>query len=118
MGEHSYDFENDILTFKIKDRNYSLSEEFNNLVMDIDTEGFITGLRIFDASKVFKLSKQALNCIKSFEFHTEVENNIINFQLRFQYILRNKKTVIQGQDFIREATDSTIKNSEVSCSTA
>ena len=45
-GEYDYDYRNDILLFKIKDRNYLKSLEFENLVIDFDDKGFITGLRI------------------------------------------------------------------------
>lgn len=116
-GEYSYDYEHDILLFKIRNRNYAMSIEFDNFIVDIDEEGFITGLRIFDASQVFKLSKVALNNLKSFEFHTRAENGVISVQLRFNCILRNS-VIKQGHDFVREATDSHIKNSEVVCTVA
>lgn len=114
-GEYTYDYRNDILLFKIKERKYKISIDFGNLIVDVDEEGFITGLRIFDASQAFKLSKIALNNIRSFEFHTRVEDKIINIQLRFTSILRNRPIIKQGHDFIREAFDSNIKNSEVLC---
>ena len=113
-GEYHYDYRNDILLFKIKDRNYKISIDFGNLIVDVDEEGFITGLRIFDASRVFKLPKLALNNLRSFEFHTKVEEKVISIQLRFNCILRNS-IIKQGQDFVREAVDSQIKNSEVLC---
>jgi len=116
-GGYSYDYGNDILLFKIRDRNYAISIEFDNFIVDIDEEGFITGSRIFDASKVFKLSKVALNNLKSFEFHTRAENGVISVQLRFNCVLRNS-VIKQGHDFVREATDSHIKNSEVLCTVA
>ena len=113
-GEYIYDYRNDTLLFKIRDRNYKVSIDFDNLVVDVDEEGYMTGLRIFDASQVFKLSKLALSNVKSFEFHTKVEDKVISIQLRFNCILRNS-VVKQGQDFVREAVDSSIKNSEVLC---
>ena len=51
-GQLLYDSKHDILTFKIKDRDYKMSVEFQNFTIDIDTENFVTGIRIFDASKV------------------------------------------------------------------
>ncbi len=117
-GEYSYDYKNDILLFKIKDREYKLSLDFGNLIVDIDKEGFITGLRIFDASQIFKLSKLALKDVKQFEFNTKVEEKVITIQLRFMSMLRNKSLVKQGQDFIREAIDSKVKDSEVICTIA
>ena len=117
-GEYTYDYRNDILLFKIKDRQYKISIEFENLIVDIDKEGYITGLRIFDASKVFKLSKLALNSVKRFEFNTKVENKVITIQLRFISVLRNRPVIKHGQDIVSEATDSHIKNSEVLCTVA
>lgn len=117
-GEVKYDHRNDVLLFKIRDRDYSISMDFGNLVADLDKEGFITGLRIFDASKVFEMHKLALNGIKNFEFKTKVENKVVTIQLRFTSTLRNKPTIKQGQDFVREALSSQIKDSEVICSVA
>ena len=114
-GEYSYDFKNDTLFFKIKDREYDHSIDFDNLIIDIDTEGFITGLRIMDASDIFRLEKTALMSVKSFEFHTQSEDKVINIQLRFMATLRNKSLVAQGQDFVREALQSNIEDSKVVC---
>ncbi|MBI2654859.1 DUF2283 domain-containing protein [Candidatus Woesearchaeota archaeon] len=117
-GEYTYDFRNDVLLFKIKDRDYAMSIEFENLIVDIDTKGYITGLRLFDASQLFKLSKLALNSVKNFEFNTKVEDKVITIQLRFTSVLRNKPVISHGQDIVRETSDSHIRNSEVLCTVA
>ena len=117
-GEYTYDYRNDVLLFKIMDRECAISIDFDNLIVDIDKEGFITGLRIFDASQVFKLSKMALNSVRAFEFNTKVEDKIITIQLRFTSISSNKPVIKQGQDFVREALSSQIKDSEVLCTVA
>ena len=114
-GEYTYDYRNDILLFKTKNRDYLKSIDFDNIALDIDKEGFITGARVFDASKIFNLSKLALKNIKKFEFHSKAENRIITIQLRFTAMLRNKPVIKHGQDFIREAIHSKIKDSEVTC---
>lgn len=117
-GEYTYDYANDILLFKTKDRDYAKSLDLGNLIVDIDTEGFITGLRLFDASKILKLSKITLNNLKQFEFNADVEDKIITVQLRFTCVIRNAQKIVQGQDFIREATSTSIQNSEVVCTVA
>jgi len=114
-GEYSYDYKNDIMIFKIRNREYAQSLDFGNLIADIDTKGFITGLRIMDASTIFKLKKIALRSLKSFEFNSQVEDKVINIQLRFMAVLRNKPIVTHGQDFVREALQSNIENSKVVC---
>ncbi len=114
-GQYDYDYKNDILMFKTKEREYSTSLEFDNLVIDIDIEGYVTGLRVFDATKVFKLTKITLKNVKHFEFHTQVEDKIIKIQLRFDAVLRNKPIIKQGQDFERAALESNINNSELFC---
>ena len=112
-GLYNYDYSNDLLCFKIKDREYMHSIDFGNLILDVDKEGFITGLRIFDASKVFGLSKLALKNVKEFEFNTSAEDNVIKIQLKFIPVLRNKALIRQGQDFERELVDSKIEDSKV-----
>lgn len=117
-GEQIYDFDNDILTFKVKDREYDKSIDFDNFVIDLDTEGYIIGIRIFDASKVFKIKKFGLKNINSFEFNSSIKDKIITVQLKFMYVLRNRQIAIQGQDFIREALHTKINDSEVLCTVA
>lgn len=118
LGIYNYDYENDLLLFKIKEREYTRSLDFGNLIVDIDKEGFITGLRIFDASEVFRMDKIALKKVKQFEFHTRVEDKVIEIQLRFTAMLRNKAIIKQGQDFVRESLESDIKDGEVLCTVA
>ena len=111
-GESDYDYINDILFFKIKDRGYHKSIEFEDIVLDIDKEGFITGIQIFDASEVFKLSKEALREIKKWAFEIKIENNTINIHLIFKVNSRNK-IIERGQSIIRKSP-SLLKDSEIS----
>lgn len=117
-GEYDYDYKNDLLYFKIKNREYDSSLDFGNLVADIDKEGFITGLRIFDASKILGIPKVALKNVQEFEFNTSAEDNIIKIQLKFIPVLRNKKLLRQGQDFERALTGSEMEDCKVEATTA
>ncbi len=117
-GEFVYDFRNDILLFKIKDRDYLKSIDFDNFTLDIDTEGFITGIRVFDATQIFGLSKVALKNIKKFEFNTHVEQKVITLQLKFTSIVRNKPVIMGSENFVREAMRSNIEDSELVCTAA
>ncbi len=117
-GECIYDYVNDLLLFKIKNRDYLKSLDFDNLIVDIDKEGFITGLRIFDASKIFNIPKIALKNIKSFRFSARVEDKKVTIQLEFIPILRNKPLIKQGQNLVREAIGSEVNNSDVLCTIA
>jgi len=112
-GEMDYDYANDILFFKVKDRDYDHSLELEDLVLDIDKEGFITGIQIFDASKMFSLEKESLRNVKKWEFKIRTEGNVIFIQLLFEILWRNK-VVERGQNVIRESS-SLLNNSEVLC---
>lgn len=116
-GETKYDYSNDILLLKIKERDYKKSIELDNLVVDFDSEDFIYGLRIFDASKVLELPKESLRNIQKFDFKAMVEDNIIYIKLSFVATLRNKELVRQGQDIVREA-ETEIEDSEMVCTVA
>mgnify|MGYP006309567921 FL=1 len=113
---HTYDYKNDVLLFKIKGRKYKESIEFDDVVIDLDEEEFITGIRIFDASAFFNLPKQTLKTITAFSFDTRIEANIVTVNLHFTTRYRNKEVLHQGQNLIRQAT-STINDSQASCST-
>ena len=116
-GETKYDYSNDVLLLKIKDRDYKKSIELDNLVVDFDSEDFIYGLRIFDASKVLELPKESLRNIQKFDFKAMVEDNIIYIKLSFVATLRNKGLIRQGQDIVREA-ETDIEDSEMVCTVA
>lgn len=89
-GEFLYDYKYDILTFKMKDRNYKKSIEFQNFTIDIDDKNFVTGIRIFDASRVFKANKYILKNIVKGEFKANVENKILTITINFMGKQRNR----------------------------
>ncbi len=89
-GEMDYDYVNDILFFKIKNREYAFSIEFHNMVVDIDEEMFIVGIQIFEASKFLRMTKQNLREIPKWRFSSKLENNTIEIRLDYQIKIRNK----------------------------
>jgi hypothetical protein len=103
-GEFLYDFTQDTLMFKIKDRNYKMSAEFQNFIADIDTEGFVTGVRVFDASKVFGIDKYTLKNIVNWKFDSIVESGMITIRLNFVGKVRNKE--IPVENFTQQLTTS------------
>ncbi len=119
-GEFVYDFNNDILMFKVKDRDYQNSVEFQNFVADIDTEGFVTGIRVFDASYVFGIDKYTLKHIIKWEFKTVVESGMITIRLAFVGQVRNKE--IPVENFTQQLTTSLsgydLTDSSVECAVA
>lgn len=88
-GEMDYDYVNDILLFKVKDREYSHSLEFNNLVIDIDSEDFIVGLQIFDASAFLGVPKINLK-INKWKFKARIAGNLIEVRLTCEINIRNR----------------------------
>jgi len=113
-GQVDYDYKNDILFFKIKGREYMKSIDLDDVVVDVDKEGFITAAQIFDASKLFKIDKKVLMTIRSWQFEAKAENNVISLNITFEMLRRNKVIVEKGQNLIRETTSS-LGNSEVMC---
>src|SRR3989344_5740686 len=85
-----YDFTYDILTFHIKNRDYKMSVEVQNFIIDIDTEDFVIGVRVIDASKVFSLNKAVLRDIVQGQFKAVIRDNVITVRLGFIGKMRNK----------------------------
>ena len=112
-GEMNYDYSNDILFFKVKDRIYDRSIELEDIVLDIDNEGYITGIQIFGASKMFSVDKNTLRNVQKWGFKVRIEGRIISVQLMFEMLRRNK-LVERGQNLIRESS-SILTDSEVMC---
>jgi hypothetical protein len=77
--------------------------EFENLIVDIDDEGFIVGIRVMDASSTLRMPKYALKSIRQFEFSSRFEQDAITVQLNFTAMLRNKVLINKGQDILRDA---------------
>jgi uncharacterized protein YuzE len=91
-GEFYYDYKYDTLIFKIKGRDYKTSLEFQNFVIDIDTENYIMGIRIFDVSKVTGLDKIIFKNLVHGEFNASIKDNIIT--IRFTFIGKKRNILI------------------------
>jgi len=89
-GEMDYDYVNDILFFKVKNREYDFSLEFQNMVIDIDEEKFIVGIQIFDASMFLGISKINLKEIPKWQFKARINQGLIELRLFYQICIRNK----------------------------
>jgi len=89
-GEMDYDYVNDILFFKVKNREYDFSLEFQNMVIDVDEEQFITGIQIFEASKFLGITKMALRRIPTWQFKAKIKENLVEIRLFYQIEIRNR----------------------------
>lgn len=89
-GEFVYDLKTDILMAKICNRDYKMSVEFQNFIADVDTEGFVTGIRIFDASDVFGIDKHTLQNISKLDFKTTIKDGLMTVRLSFVGKAKNK----------------------------
>lgn len=87
-GVMDYDYKNDILFFKIDNREYDWSIEFENLVIDIDTEDFIVGLQIVNASRFLGVPKEHLK-INTWQFKARITPESIEIRLTCKVTIRN-----------------------------
>ncbi|MCK4647524.1 DUF2283 domain-containing protein [Candidatus Pacearchaeota archaeon] len=112
-GEWDYDFKYDVLFFKVKNRKYLKSIEVDNFVLDLDSEKFLTGIQIFDASEFLKTDKIMLREIPNWRFEAKIENNKIEVRLMFQIKLRNK--IIEKNPIIIQPIEQRLPNSQLIC---
>ena len=110
-GEMDYDYANDILFFKIKDREYNRSLEFENMVIDIDNEDYIVGIQIFNASQFLGMEKAYLGKIPKWQFKSKVRDNIIEVRLFYQIVIRNK--IIEGTPIIIQENKSNLPSPQM-----
>ncbi len=89
-GEMDYDYVNDILFFKVKNREYDYSLELQNMVLDVDEEEFITGIQIFNASSFLGVSKPNMRLIPKWQFQAKIDHGFIEVRLFYQISIRNK----------------------------
>lgn len=112
-GQVDYDYKNDILFFKTKEREYVKSIELENIILDIDKEGFVVGIQIFEASKFLNVSKSMLLKIPNWEFSANVNEGRIEVRLVFKIEKRNK--IIEKNPIIMEPISEPLPNSELVC---
>ena len=113
-GEVDYDYKHDILFFKTKDREYYKSIELlDNLVVDVDKKGFLTGIQIFDAAEYLNIDKKSLLSIPNWQFTINVHENIIEIRLVFQIKVRNK--IVEKNPIISQQINQKLPNSELVC---
>lgn len=115
-GEADYDFKQDILFFKTKNREYVKSIEVDNITLDIDSKNFITGIQIFEASKFLNIPKQALVSIPNWNFQATVYEGRLEVRLVFQIKIRNK--IVEKNPIIMESLKESLPNSKLVCATA
>lgn len=102
-GEMDYDYRNDILLFKVKNREYNFSFEFQNMVIDVDNEKFITGIQLFNASEFLGIDKINLMKIPKWQFKAKITGDVIELRLFYQINIRNK-TIEKTPIIIQENT--------------
>lgn len=112
-GSFDYDYLNDILFFKVNEREYSHSIELLDYVIDIDTEEFIVGLQIFNASSYFNMTKDSLRDVKNWSLKASIKNNVLEVKLVFNSVLRNK--IIEKSPILVQRIEEDVPNSQVIC---
>lgn len=117
-GEFDYDYSHDTLFFKVRNREYERSIELDNLVLDIDEEGFIVGLQIFDASKYFYIEKKYLRITKMWKMWTSVKKISeseckLDIRLVFRVVVRNR--IVQPTPIITQNIKDHLENSRMVC---
>jgi len=112
-GEFDYDYQNDILFFKVVNRDYSHSIELKNIVIDIDEEDLIVGIQIFQASKFFNMPKEFIRSIKNWKFEANVEANTVELRLAFNVMYRNK--LIEKNPILIQPLNEDVPDSKLIC---
>jgi len=104
---------NDILFFKVFEREYSRSMEINNIVLDLDKENFIVGIQILEASEFLNTSKSNLLKVPKWAFQASINEGEIEVRLEFQILVRNK--LIEKNPIIMQPTMGYLPNSTLTC---
>lgn len=112
-GKLDYDFKNDILFFKARNREYAKSIESGNIVFDMDSEGYISGMQIMEASKFLELDKKELLKIPKWKLSAAINENRIIMRLVFKVMRRNRE--IEKSPIIVHSLPESYPDSELVC---
>ncbi len=121
-GEVDYDFKHDILFFKTRNREYIKSIELDNIILDIDSKGFIVGIQIFEASKFLRIEKIKLRDIPNWEFNTKTEQikeqgkPITKIEIRLTFMVRVRNKLVEKNPIIMlQPITESLPNSDLVC---
>lgn len=121
-GEVDYDFKQDILFFKTKNREYVKSIELDNIILDIDSKGFIVGIQLFEASKFLRIDKIKLRNIPTWEFNINAEQiekdgkAATKIEVRLVFKVRIRNQIIEKNPIIMpQPISEALPNSELVC---
>ncbi len=112
-GEVDYDFKHDILFFKGKNREYKKSIELDNLVLDVDSAGFITGIQILEASKFLKIKQSLLLKIPNWVFEAEIHDGMVEIRLTFK--VKERNLIIEKNPILIQAINEKLPDSSLIC---
>ena len=76
----TYDGEEDILSFT-KGRKIKASIDIGDFIIDVDTNGFITGIEILNASKNLKVSQEQLEGLLEASMNVNYKPNYVYIHL-------------------------------------
>lgn len=123
-GEVDYDFKHDILFFKTKEREYKKSIELDNIVIDVDSKGFIVGIQLFEASDFLNMKKINLRNVTDWEFNTRAEPIKLNgteatkIEIRLSFKVKYRNKIIEKNPIIMpQPIKGHLPNSELACAT-
>ena len=112
-GECDYDYKYDILFFKVKGRQYLKSIELGNLIIDLDSEKFLNGIQVLEASKFLGLEREKLREILTWNFVGRIEDNKIEVRLEFQ--VKSRNLIIEKNSIIIQNINDDLPNSQIVC---
>jgi len=123
-GEYIYYPKEDNLKLKIKDKkeNYSilLRSKFcksepgeGDIILNIDSEGFVIGISFLEASQIFKISKDSLEKIKKYEYQAKIIKKSISIKVEIEAEQNNKSIT---KKFSIKSKTREERETEVDCS--
>ncbi|MBL7160701.1 MAG: DUF2283 domain-containing protein [Candidatus Aenigmarchaeota archaeon] len=115
-GEFDYDFVHDILFFKVKNRVYEKSIEINNMIIDIDSDKFIAGIQIFDASEYFNIPKKFLSIATSWKFQAttdKISESEIRVEIRLFFEIKIRNKIVQPNPIIVQNVETSLPDSRM-----
>jgi uncharacterized protein YuzE len=103
-----YDKEEDIL-FLSKERKVQASIDIGDFIIDVDMNGFVTGIEILNASENLKLSHEQLTCLQKAHMAVTYKPNYVYIYLVMLFEKKEKDITIPLTVDLGHGTVSTQK---------
>lgn len=88
-GTYRYHYEDDIVHMRPDKREYASSQQMGNFIFDLNEKGEPVGVEVLNASKIFKVPREALRHLVKLKIQITATKERIEIEIHIEAKIRN-----------------------------